>query len=126
MSNTGTPFENKVKRELQSHGWHVTRAAGSRGEADLVAIKAIRLSVPRQHGGPSRTTRHRILLVQCKTDGRLDPGEWNALYRATAEIHGIAILADRPKRGMIRYRELTGTKHRRAREGNQAWRPWSP
>lgn len=35
----GRDAENKVKAELEAAGWFVTRAAGSKGKADLVAIR---------------------------------------------------------------------------------------
>jgi Holliday junction resolvase len=36
----GTRAEYRVRRELEQHGWVVTRAGGSLGVADLVALKA--------------------------------------------------------------------------------------
>ena len=40
MSNFGHERERKLKRELESRGWLVVRAAGSLGVADLIALKA--------------------------------------------------------------------------------------
>jgi len=53
----GRDFEYRVKRELERMGWVVIRAAASR-PVDLVAMR----------GG-------RILFIECKKDGRADPGQ---------------------------------------------------
>lgn len=45
MSSRGHSRERAVKALLEEQGWFVTRAAGSLGDADLVALKAGR--VPR-------------------------------------------------------------------------------
>lgn len=39
MSNKGVKKEYKVKSILERNGWHVTRAAGSHSDFDLIAKK---------------------------------------------------------------------------------------
>lgn len=41
----GVAFERKVKKEWESGGWYVTRAAGSHGAADLICLKPGELPV---------------------------------------------------------------------------------
>lgn len=102
----GSAFERKVARLLSDDGYLVIRAAGSHGEADLVAIK------PGQ-----------ILLVQCKTSGRLDPGEWNAFYSAADSVGAVPLLAHRPAPGQVVYWRLTGPKVVRGRAPYVTWTP---
>jgi len=37
----GARAEYKLKHELEKHGWHVIRAAGSHGKWDLVAVRKV-------------------------------------------------------------------------------------
>jgi Holliday junction resolvase len=48
---SGTSFENRFKRYLESFGWKVVRSAGSGGPADLVAFHKLRTNA---------------LIIQCK------------------------------------------------------------
>lgn len=59
----GSQFERRVKKHLAEFGWWVARIAGSKGEADLVAVR-----------------EGEVWFVQVKRDGRLDHGEWNDLH----------------------------------------------
>lgn len=54
----GYELERAAKRLLEDNGYYVVRAAGSKGAADLVALK-----------------RGEVVLVQCKLDGYLLPRE---------------------------------------------------
>ncbi len=54
---TGVRFEREFKHDLESLGYEVTRAAGSKSPFDLVAIKYTR----------NRKQVAWIALVQCKT-----------------------------------------------------------
>ena len=42
---SGARYERKAKAELEAKGYIVTRAAGSRGAADLVAVKVRHIQV---------------------------------------------------------------------------------
>ena len=94
----GARFENDVKRDLERRGFVVIRAAGSHGEADLVALAA------------GKDT----LFVQCKYDGRLDPEPWNQHFDESLKAGAVAILAWRGWRGNMRagivYKVLVGRK----------------
>ena len=49
------------------------------------------------------------LLVQCKTGHKsLTHDEWNGLADLAVRAGAIAIIADRPVRGKVRYRRITG------------------
>ena len=89
----GAAFEYQVKHDLESKGFVCVRAAGSHTPVDVYAFG-----------------NGRIVFVQCKTDGRLDPGEWNELIDYCELAGATPILADKPRRGVIRYRQLTGKK----------------
>lgn len=47
MSNyrKGAKYERRAKQELEADGWIVTRSAGSKGVADLVAVKVRQIQV---------------------------------------------------------------------------------
>lgn len=84
----GDYFERRCRRSLEAHGWLVVRSAGSLGIADLVALRA----------------GSKPLLVSCKLNGRIDPGERAALCDA-AELAGARpLVALRPKAGWIELR----------------------
>jgi Holliday junction resolvase len=89
----GYNFEDRCRRALEGQGYVVVRSAGSKGPADLVAMR----------GGVT-------LLVQCKLDRRLmGRGERLALLEAAARAGAIPVLAEREKkRGPIRWVRLDG------------------
>jgi len=64
----GLVLEHATRHDLEADGYYVIRSAGSKGAADLVAIK------------PGE-----LLLVQCKLDGKMTP----------LERHDLSVLADR-------------------------------
>lgn len=41
----GARYERRAKEELEADGWIVTRAAGSKGAADLIAVKVRQIQV---------------------------------------------------------------------------------
>jgi Holliday junction resolvase len=90
---SGKRFEDRAGLDLLANGYFVVRAGGSRGVADLVAVK------PGQ-----------VLLVQCKTDGKLPPEPWNALFDAAAGCGAVPVLAARPKPGTVEYWRLERRK----------------
>ena len=96
----GVDFEREVRRHLEDDGYWVIRAAGSKGKADLVAIK------PGQ-----------VLIVQCKRNGLCPPAERNEVRRIAALLPGVAIplVAGRPG---ITFRRLTGP-------AASAWEPFT-
>jgi len=87
----GYDFERRVDQHLTADGYFVVQSRGSHGHADLIAIK------PGQ-----------VLLVQCKGgDKPLSHDEWNSLHALAHRLGALAIIADRPTRGRIRYRSIT-------------------
>lgn len=81
----GDYFERQVRDTLESHGYFVIRAAGSKGVADLVALRADKTPA----------------LISCKLSGRIDPSERTALLDA-AEVAGArAMVALRPRGGRV-------------------------
>jgi Holliday junction resolvase len=85
----GYAFEQKVAGDLTQDGYFVIRAGGSHGVADLVALKS-----------------GQVLLVQCKTNGVISIGDWNALYGVAERVGAVALVAHRPSRGAVAYRRL--------------------
>jgi len=91
MSGRGHQRERAVKLLLQEDDWWVTRAAGSLGNADLVALKVgkrpMLIEVKSTAGGPYE---------------RFGPAD-RARLRLAAEIAGAdAVLAWWPPRGKLR------------------------
>lgn len=88
----GTDFERKVKAMLTEDGYLVVKAGGSKGVADLVAIK------PGQ-----------VLLISCKLGGpsAVPRLEWNAFLKAGDDSGALAVVASRPARGKVALHLLT-------------------
>jgi Holliday junction resolvase len=101
----GRKLEYAAADLLWADGYWVMRSAGSKGTADIVAIKL-----------------GEILFVQCKLSGTLTPGERHALVALAAERGGTALCARWVKVGRaartVEFRELTGP-------GPKDWRPWT-
>ena len=109
MSNRGTRRENAVKDWLEEQGWWVCRAAGSLGDADLVALKDPMDSpyLPRPdmlvgnrhiHGGK--------LLIEVKSDvgnpyGNFRPERRSRLLQAATKAGAQAALCWWPPRGQM-------------------------
>lgn len=68
--SSGAALEYRARDALRGQGYLVIRAAGSHGPADLVAI--------RPKDGPRKPSPD-VLLVQCKRNGRMSPGERSEL-----------------------------------------------
>lgn len=77
----GTKFEHRVRDALESAGWWVVRAAGSKGAADLVGIR----------GSYGQATQ--VVLVQAKRGGVVSVSEWNALYELAQALGAAAVVA---------------------------------
>lgn len=88
----GAAFERRVLVDLQALGFVAVRSAGSHSPVDVVAAR----------GGL-------LLLVQCKTDGRCDPEDWNAVVAAAEQAGGVPLLASRVKRAIV-YARMTNRK----------------
>lgn len=97
--STGAAFEREVQRDMQSKGYHAIRAAGSHSPVDVYCI-----------------SRYRLVYIQCKTNGRVDPDEWNSFFDYCLEVGAAPIVASRPR---ITYREITGYK-----DGSKKKQPW--
>lgn len=97
----GTRFEHKVRDDLTTNGYTVTRAAGSKGDSkiDLLAIK------------PGE-----LLFIQCKMSGALPPGEWDRIVEVAGWVGAIPLLAAKgPKGRGVVYTRLKGPKRRGCR-----------
>ena len=95
----GYTFERTVADDLEADGYWTIQSRGSHGAADVVAVKS-----------------GEVLLVQCKL-GDMPGREWNELHRLASRLNASALVADRPQRGVIRYRRITG-EHRL---GSRVW-----
>jgi Holliday junction resolvase len=81
----GDYFEYQTRDALRAVGWFVIRAAGSKGIADLVALRA----------------GNTPLLVSCKLSGRIGPAERQSLLDAAYEAGAKPVVALRPGRGRV-------------------------
>jgi Holliday junction resolvase len=86
----GVQFERRVRADLEKRGYVTVRAAGSHGPIDLVAL-----------------SRHAHLIIQCKTNGRLNPAAWNALLTIATSVNALAVLASSPGRGCVYHALVT-------------------
>jgi Holliday junction resolvase len=82
--NKGRAFEYRVQRDLESRGWWTIRSAGSKGPADIVAIK----------GG-------KVLLVQCKANAERYKREGLLLAALARSIGAHALIARRVRRKLV-------------------------
>ena len=102
-SHKGEDFEARVKADLESKGWFVVRSAGSRGPADLVAVKATEFEVGSYKGGRVARADRRLALVQCDVTAGPLPSinwrKWNRVYEAAGRINARAVVASRIKVG---------------------------
>jgi Holliday junction resolvase len=92
MSNNnrtrGDYLERQTKRALEAEGWAATRAAGSHGVWDVMAVHK----------------RHVPVLVSCKSTGvPVSPAERRALVDAASAVGASPLLATRVRRGWITF-----------------------
>jgi Holliday junction resolvase len=81
----GAAFERTVKHWLEEREYYVIRAAGSKGPADLWAI----------------APREKLILVQCKIDGKLSHDETDVLINIGDHVGARPVLAAKGKRGKV-------------------------
>lgn len=98
----GRRVEWAVVHDLTANGYECTRAASSKGVADVIALK------PGQ-----------ALLVNVKRTTPPGPAERADLLRVAGFIGAVPLVALKPPRQGIEYRLLTGS-------GPRDWVPWSP
>ena len=103
----GAQLERAARVVLESVGYYVIRSAGSKGAADLVALK------------PGE-----VLLVQCKLDGKMPPAEREAFAKLADRLGVVSLIASWHKEGnaarTVRYMYRT--------PGRESWwvTPWTP
>jgi hypothetical protein len=90
-----------VRDDFAQLGYLVTRSPQSRSPWDLIVIG-----------------KHLLLLVQCKTNGKISAHDWNVLFNLAESVGARAMLACRVKRKLV-YHELTDL-----RTGLRGERPW--
>jgi len=100
----GRRVEWAVVHDLQANGYETTRAASSKGVADVIAIKA-----------------GQVLLVNVKRTTPPGPAERADLLRVAAMLPGVGVplVALKPLREPLRYRRLIGGRP-------QDWIAWAP
>lgn len=81
----GDYLERQTRLALEVHGWIVVRAAGSLGVADLAALRL----------------GNTPLLISCKLDGKMSPGERRALVEACQIAGARPIMSARSIRGHV-------------------------
>jgi hypothetical protein len=100
----GRRVEYAVMHDLAANGYECTRAASSKGTADVIAIKA-----------------GQVLLVNVKRTTPPGPEERKALFAVALLLPMVAVplVALKPARGLLTYRRLIGT-------GSRDYVPWAP
>lgn len=81
LYDMGMAFERAVRKDLEGRGYFVVRSAGSRGPADLVAMR-----------------KGIVLLVQCKLAGKLKMREYIRLIRVAEMTSCAIVLATKNKK----------------------------
>ena len=107
--DNGRNLEYRVKTILEAAGWHVVRAAGSKGPADLVAIR---------HG--------HVALLQVKGNGALPTIEWNALWLAAHRSGATPVWVWRDQRHHLHWLRPLAPKTSRSRARAEAWTDTQP
>jgi len=108
MSNysRGATFERAVLHDMERHGYHAIRAAGSHTPADVYCIG---------HG--------KVIYIQCKLGGDLRVDGWNTFYDYCAEVGAVPIMAEKV-RGGIAYHRITAKKDgTKKRQPMEEWKP---
>jgi len=82
------PFENRIARRFRDKGYYTVVSAGSRGIADVVAIKA-----------------NEILFIQCKRNRGLFPAEKQKLKEIASNFNARAYFATH-KKGRVLIQEI--------------------
>ena len=90
---TGRAFENRVVEHFRGLGYFALRSPGSKSKIDVIAIKPFR-----------------VLFIQCKRTGKLDPAEWNELFTIASTCGAIPLLASYVARKPIVFEQLMGLK----------------
>ena len=93
----GSRLEARIVNEFRAAGWWATRAAGSHGEADVVAAL----------GGT-------LLLINVKRRALPPLAEWNALVEVAARAGGVPCVARLEGKDVALYR-VTGKRAPRVR-----------
>jgi hypothetical protein len=73
----GYSFERRVYALLEGMGYFVMRSSGSKGIADLIAVR-----------------KGSVLFVQCKRSGKIESKEWNELFAQASKYGADAVVAD--------------------------------
>lgn len=99
----GVRVEHAVIHHLTENGYDCTRAASSKGAADVIASK------PGQ-----------VLLINCKRTTPPGPAERADLLRVAAHLPDLMVplVALKPNRQGLQFRRLTGP-------GPRDWEPWT-
>jgi Holliday junction resolvase len=105
----GRAFEQRTKKRLEVLGYFVIRASGSKGKADLVALRA----------GDSP------LMVQCKRSGYVGPKEWNILWEEAMLAGAVPIIAEQLQPRGYRWWKIQAPKTGKGGR-RQPWDAWQP
>lgn len=101
----GRGLEYRVKAHLEAHAWHVTRAASSKGSADLVASKTTGgiAAATDGFGGHWEWQNFNLIHVSCKLGkGGAPPAERVAFAESAQQAGARPLLAwQRKPRAMV-------------------------
>ena len=99
----GRANEYRIRDDLERYSYECVRAAGSKGKADLIAMR------------PGE-----VLLVQVKASNpQLSPAERVDLLAMASRSGAAPLVAYKPSRRPVVYRVLLGP-------GPKEWEPWTP
>jgi len=103
----GLVLEHATRHDLEADGYYVIRSAGSKGAADLGALK------------PGE-----VLLVQCKLDGKMTPAERASFAELADRLGVVSLVASWHKQG----RQARTVRFMYRTPGHESWwvTPWTP
>lgn len=81
-AQAGTRFERRCLDLLREAGYWAFRSPASKSPIDIIAVR------------PGR-----VLFVQCKVNGRLDPAPWNELFELSQRYGARPVLVERDPAG---------------------------
>lgn len=106
----GAKFEHETRDVLTDNGYVVIRSAASKSPVDLVALTSKGWLYDNETLIP---VPGHVLLIQCKTNGKCDPAEWNHLYELAGAAGAVPVLAVRERDGRkvrVALYRMTGPK----------------
>ena len=125
--SNGRVFEHKVRKLLEEAGYYCTRSAGSKGVADIWAVRKNAELFGVHEGMNGYLEVSKLVLVQCKKQkAAFDASEWDALHQLAMDVSAVPVLCEYISRKPPRWWRLTGPKIPRKQMEENSCVEWQP